>query len=263
MFLWLLTSRRWTGPRPINAYVIEHSEGVILFDTGQDRASVTDPDYFPGGIAEVLYERLAHFEIGPQETLTAGLGRLGYATGDVHTAILSHLHQDHIGGLGELSEAEIVVSQTEWDTLSSLRPELRGLMTRHIDLPGLRWNRINPAPSSDPIFSHFTGSHDLFGDGSLVLVPTPGHTPGSMSLLVRQPGHPPLLMVGDLTYDVHVFEEGHVPGVGSRRRLRAATAMVNKMREGMPDLVILPAHDPGAADRLAQATGQPFQALAG
>jgi len=89
MFWWLLTSRQWTGPGPINAYVIEHRDGVVLFDTGQDRASVTDPDYFPGGVAKVLYDRLARFEIAPEESLSAGLGRLGYATGDVHTAILS------------------------------------------------------------------------------------------------------------------------------------------------------------------------------
>jgi N-acyl homoserine lactone hydrolase len=263
MFLWLLTSRQWTDPRPINAYVIEHRDGVVLFDTGQDRASVTDPEYFPGGITKVLYDRLARFEIGPQETLSAGLDRLGYATSDVHTAVLSHLHQDHIGGLGELGQSDIVVSQLEWDTLSGPRPELRGLMTRHIDLPGLRWKRITPAPTGDPILSPLAGSHDLFSDGSLVLLPTPGHTPGSISLLVRQAGHPPLLMVGDLTYDVHVFEEGHVPGVGIRRRLREATAMVNKLRERMPDLVILPAHDPGAEQRLAQATGQPPVSLAG
>ena len=87
-----------------------------------------------------------------------------------------------------------------------------GPLDTHIDLPGSRWNRIAPAPTDDPSLSAFARSHDLFGDGSLVLVPTPGHTPGSMSLLVRQAGHPPLLMVGDLTYDVHVFEDGHVPG---------------------------------------------------
>ncbi len=255
MFWWLLTSRQWTGPRPINAYVIEHRDGVVLFDTGQDRASVTEPDYFPGGIAKVLYDRLARFEIDPQETLSAGLDRLGYAVGDVNTAVLSHLHQDHIGGLGELGGAEIVVRQTEWDTLSSLRPELRGLMTRHIDLPGLHWKRIAPAPSADPVLSAFAVSHDLFGDGSLVLVPTPGHTPGSMSLLVRRPEYPPLLMVGDLTYDVHVFDDDHVPGVGNRRRLRNTSAMVKSMRRKLPDLVILPAHDPGAADRLTRAVG--------
>jgi N-acyl homoserine lactone hydrolase len=256
MLWWLLTSRQWTEPRPINAYVIEHRDGVVLFDTGQDRASVTEPDYFPGGIAKVLYDRLARFEIGPEETLTAGLGGLGYSPGDVRTAVLSHLHQDHIGGLGELGQADIVVSQTEWDTLSHPRPELRGLLARHIDLPGLHWHRIEPEPTDDPSLSPFAGSHDLFGDGSLVLLPTPGHTPGSLSLLVRQGGLPPLMMVGDLTYDVHHFDHGRVPGVGRRRRLRDATALVNTMRQRTPDLVILPAHDPGAADRLARATGQ-------
>jgi hypothetical protein len=63
-------------------------------------------------------------------------------------------------------------------------------------------------------------------------------------------------MVGDVTYDAHLLEAGHVPGVGSRRRLREATAMINTMRRQYPGLVILPAHDPGAAGRLAQATGQ-------
>ena len=174
---WLLASRRWTGPRPINAYVIEHRDGLVLFDTGQDRASVTDPGYFPGGMTGVLYERLARFEISPDETLTAGLGRLGYAAGDVKTAVISHLHQDHIGGLAELSDADIVVSQAEWDTLSSPLPELRGLMRRHIDLPGLRWRRIEPEPTGDPELAPFLACHDLFGDGSLVLLPTPGHTP--------------------------------------------------------------------------------------
>jgi N-acyl homoserine lactone hydrolase len=71
------------------------------------------------------------------------------------------------------------------------------------------------------------------------------------------------MMVGDLTYDVHLFEHGHVPGVGKRRQLQEATAMVNKMRERMPDLVVLAAHDPGAADRLAQATGQAPLPVAG
>ena len=253
---WLLASRRWTGPRPINAYVIEHRDGLVLFDTGQDRASVTDPGYFPGAITGVLYGRLARFEISPQQTLSAGLDRLGYAAGDVRIAVLSHLHQDHIGGLAELSHADIMVSQAEWDTLSSPLPEMRGLMRRHIDLPGLRWQRIEPELTGDPDLAPFQACHDLFGDGSLVLLPTPGHTPGSMSLLVRRPGRPPMMMVGDLTYDAHLLQIGHVPGVGSRHRLREASAMINTMRQRDPGLVILPAHDPEAASRLAQATGQ-------
>ncbi len=66
-----------------------------------------------------------------------------------------------------------------------------------------------------------------------------------MSLLVRRPGLPPLIMVGDVTCNAHLLETGHVAGVGSRRRLPEATAMVDQMRQGSPELVILAAHDPG------------------
>ena len=111
------TSRTAPGPRPrprpVNAYLIDHRDGLVLFDTGPDRASVTDPAHFPGGMTKVLYDRLAQFEISPQETLSAGLDRLGYAISDVRTAVISHLHQDRFGGLAELGQAEIVVSQTD------------------------------------------------------------------------------------------------------------------------------------------------------
>jgi hypothetical protein len=63
LYWWLLTSREWTPPRPVNVYVIEHAKGLILFDTGQDRASVTDETYFPGGLTGHLYHRLARFDI--------------------------------------------------------------------------------------------------------------------------------------------------------------------------------------------------------
>src|SRR5215204_1824770 len=101
-YVWLFTSRRWTAPRPINVYVIEHRDGLVLFDTGQDRATVMDPYYFPGGPAGILYDRLARFHIGPDETLSARLRGLDLDIADVRTAVLSHLHQDHIGGLPEL-----------------------------------------------------------------------------------------------------------------------------------------------------------------
>jgi glyoxylase-like metal-dependent hydrolase (beta-lactamase superfamily II) len=250
-YLWLATSRRWTEPRPINTYVIEHRDGLVLFDTGQDRASVTDPAYFPGGLTGVIYDRLARFDIGPDQTLTRQLAALGHRVGDVHSAVLSHLHQDHIGGLPELRHAEIIVSADEWSSARRLMAAPRGYLRAHIDLTGLRWNRVHPQPLGDADLAPFTAGHDVFGDGSLVLLPTPGHTPGSMSLLVRRPGHVPLLMVGDLTYDADLLASGHVPGAGSRKRMRDAVAAVNALRRRWPGLTVLAAHDPTAAARLA------------
>ena len=249
---WLMTSRKWTDPRPINVYVIEHRDGLVLFDTGQDRASVTDPGYFPrSGLTGLIYRRLARFHIDPDQTLTARLAAIGHDIADVHTAVLSHLHQDHIGGLPELGHADLVLDQREWQSLRQPRPEMRGLLSKHIDLPGLRWRPVTPEPTDDPDLAPFTAAHDLFGDGSLVLLPTPGHTPGSLSMLVRQAGATPLLMVGDLTYDAYLMQDGLVPGLGDRALVRRSSRAVNTLRGRYPDLVMLPAHDPAAGARLS------------
>jgi len=120
-YVWLFTSRRWTAPRPINVYVIEHERGLVLFDTGQDRASVTEPDYFPGGLNGLVYSRLAKFDMGRTETLAAGLSSLGYNVADVSTAVISHLHQDHIGGLPMLGSADIVIGAEEWASTGRCR----------------------------------------------------------------------------------------------------------------------------------------------
>jgi glyoxylase-like metal-dependent hydrolase (beta-lactamase superfamily II) len=250
LYWWLLTSRRWTPPRPVNVYVIEHARGLILFDTGQDRASVTDGAYFPGGFTGYLYHRLARFDIGEQDTLTAQLATLGYPPADVGTAILSHLHEDHIGGLGELAGAQLLVSAAEWAELAKPGPELRGYLRRHIQLPGLAWRRVSPEPTRDPALAPFTASLDVMGDGSLILLPTPGHTAGSVSLLIRRVGRPPLLLAGDLTYGARILQRGQLPGVGSRRRLADTARKVLALQQQQPGLVVLPAHDPTAAQRL-------------
>ena len=255
---WLFTSRTWTAPRPINVYVIEHEKGLVLFDTGQDRHSVTDSDYFPGGMARLPYRRLARFEIEPNETLTAQLGGLGYAPGDVMVAVLSHLHQDHIGGLPELTGTRILVGAAEWASLDAPMPELNGLMRNHIRIPGLKWEQVEFGPLGDESLQPFESGHDLFGDGSLVLLPTPGHTPGSLSLLLRQDGLAPMLFVGDLTYDIHLFDDDHVPGVGRRRDLLASTQRVKALRDAQPGLIVAAAHDPGAADAVCKAVDVSF-----
>ena len=250
---WLLTSRTWTEPLPINVYVIEHKDGLVLFDTGQDRASVTDKNYFPRWPLRLAYDRLARFEIGEGDKLTAQLAGIGYDIADVTTVIVSHLHQDHIGGLGELAHARIFVSSDEWASLSLPRPAMRGLLTNHIDLPDLQWIRIEPTDLGTDALLPFTTGVDIFGDGSLLILPTPGHTPGSISLLVRRPGKLPLLLIGDLSYDNDHMERGEVPGSGDHHGMVESTDLVNQLRAKLPGLVVLAAHDPSAAGRLERA----------
>lgn len=253
---WILLSPTWGDWRPIHVFVIEHHDGLVLFDSGQDRASVTDPDYYPSSpVMRLVYRRLARFEIGPNETVSAQLAGLGYRAEDVGWVVLSHLHQDHIGGLRELTSARFVVSSTEWDAMAAPNAEVAGFLPRHTDLPGATWDRVTFEPTTDSALAPFTSAHDLLGDGSLVLLPTPGHTAGSMSMLVRGRAAP-LLLVGDLTYDVDAMRRGQVPGVGSRSVLQETSRRVLELERDSGGLAILPAHDRATAKRLAAAGGR-------
>jgi N-acyl homoserine lactone hydrolase len=249
---WLFTSRRWTRALPINVYVIEHERGLVLFDTGQDRRSVTDAGYFPGGIPGLIYRRLARFVIGEHETLTAGLERLGHRPEDVTTVVLSHLHQDHIGGIHELPNAQILVSAAELARSKAPRAALEGYLVRHLNDPQINWRPVEFDESRG--IAAFSRAHDVFGDGSLTLLPTPGHTIGSLSMLVRRDGLAPLVLVGDLTYDVELLEAGEIPGLGPAAAVRDSSRRIRELQHDS-GAVVLAAHDPAARSLLEQSTG--------
>jgi len=253
---WILLSPTWDPWRPIHVFVIEHARGLVLFDAGQDLASVTDPDYYPASpLMRLIYRRLARFEMGPNETVTAQLRALGYRAEDVRWVVLSHLHQDHIGGLRELTGARFVVSAAEWQAMNAPNAEMAGFLPRHTDLPGATWDKVAFEATTDAALAPFTSAHDLVGDGALVLLPTPGHTAGSLSMLVRG-RDAPLLLVGDMTYDVDGMRRGLIPGLGSRATLHETAGRVLELERRLGGLAILPAHDSGAAARLVNAGGR-------
>ena len=247
---WALTSRRWIEV-PINVFVIEHARGTVLFDSGLDPAIATDPNYVSSRIGRFFLRRLSRCRISPDEGLGRKLGALGVAPASVRKVVISHLHWDHIGGIADVPEAELFVSKAEWAQLSLPHPERAWVFREHIELRGARWHEIDFTASDDPLLVPFGGSHDLMGDGSLAVLPTPGHTPGSLSLLVQVAGRPPILLIGDLAYDTGMLLRDELPGTGDPAGLRASYAKVRALKQELPDLVILPAHDPSSAERLA------------
>jgi glyoxylase-like metal-dependent hydrolase (beta-lactamase superfamily II) len=251
--LWMLTSRRWL-PLPINVYVIQHADGLVLFDTGQNRAVTTDPAYYPDGLTGFIFRQLFRFHIGSEDRLSRQLEAAGYSAGDVRKAVISHLHFDHVGGISEIPQADLLVSFEEWECLDRPHPERRAIFGREIDIPGAKWQRVAWVPSNDPSLAPFTDSFDLMGDGSLILLPTPGHTAGSLSMLVRRGDASPLLLIGDLAYAVELLQQRQVPGAGEKEQLLDTYAKVLALKERIPGLIILASHDPQASGRLRVVT---------
>ena len=250
---WVLTSRSWVKA-PIHAFAIEHRDGLVLFDTGVDPALVSNPDYIDSPIGRFILKKVFRFHIGPGDALDKQLEAIGLAPTDVRKVVTSHLHFDHIGGIAHVPQAQLLVSREEWQQLAAPHPEREWLLREHIELPGANWQPVEFMPTDNPLLAPFGGCYDCMGDGSMVLLPTPGHSPGSMSMLVRSSGLPPLLFVGDLTYELESLDKDQVPGIGDAEQLRNTFSKIRELRTALPDLVVLPSHDPLAKESLAAAT---------
>lgn len=252
---WVLTSQSWVG-LPISVFLIEHKDGLVLFDTGLDPTIATDPSYISQAIGRFLLKRIFRFEIGPEDRLDAVLGAHGFDAGDIRKAIISHLHFDHIGGLSHIPQAELLVSNEEWAQLSEPNPEREWILREHIELPDAKWTQIDFQAGDDFLSALFGGSYDVMGDGSLVLLPTPGHTPGSMSLLVRSMLGPPILLIGDLAYYANAIMNDRIPGTGNAKQLRESYAKLRQLKTQIPDLLIVPSHDDESIAELKLALDQ-------
>jgi glyoxylase-like metal-dependent hydrolase (beta-lactamase superfamily II) len=166
---------------PVYAYVVEHPGGLCLFDTGQT-ARAAEPGYLPRWHP---FLRLARFELDPEDEAAAQVDPL-----DVRWVVLSHLHTDHVGGLAPFVTAEVLVSRVEWDRARGVAGRFRGYIPQHWP-EGLEPTLVD---YGDPPNGPFPGCFDVAGDGELLLIPTPGHTPGHMALLTDS-----VLLVGDMS----------------------------------------------------------------
>lgn len=252
---WVLFGRSWVE-LPLQAFLIEHRDGLVLFDTGIDPSIQSDRSYIKQAIGRFLLPRIFRFHLKASDRIDHALASAGVAPSDIQTAIISHLHFDHVGGIAQLPQADLLVSAREWAILSASHPEREWILREHIEIPAAKWRQITFQPSDDPLFDGFDGIHDVAGDGTLILLPTPGHTVGSMSMLIRQEGWDPIILVGDLTYEAELLGRDIVPGTGDRDTLLASFAKVRRLKQRLPDLTIVASHDFAADECVSHATGR-------
>ena len=250
---WVFFGRRWVD-LPLQAFLIVHRDGLVLFDTGIDPAVQLDSSYIKQAIGRFLLPRIFRLHLNAEDRIDHVLRKSGASPEEIKTAVISHLDFDHVGGIRHIPQADLLVSEEEWSILAEPHPEQDWILREHIEIPSAKWQQISFAPTDDPLFEGFDGIHDVAGDGSMILLPTPGHTKGSISMLIRQVDWDPILLVADLTYEVALMEKDVVPGVGDRPKLLASYAKVRKLKERLPNLAIVPSHDFGASEFIDQAT---------
>jgi N-acyl homoserine lactone hydrolase len=236
----IFTDRNWTDWLPIYAWVIDHSDGVIVVDTGQGAHLLdTGKSLHPYIRWEAAFRIDREAEIGPQ------LRALGIGPRDVKRVVLTHLHMDHDGGLEHFPHSEILVAPGEFRAASGWAGRVRGYLPN-------RWpSWFDPAPlnlATEP-FGPFAASTRLTEAGDVVAVATPGHTASHISVLA-QDEETTFFLAGDTSYNEHLMLAGKVDGVSADERISGATLHAIKSFTQSRPTVYLPTHDPQSGLRL-------------
>jgi len=166
-----------------NCYLIKHAQGWMLWDTGIPDAVAAMPNGLaPADPKAVFWHR--------PKTLAAQLDQLGVKPSDIKVIAVSHTHPDHIGNVEMFPAAMLYVQKAEYD-----------------------WPGANNAPRFKPEHpvTKLDGDRDVFGDGSVIILSTPGHTPGHQSLLVKLPHTGAVVLSGDAVHFRSNWDNRGVP----------------------------------------------------
>jgi glyoxylase-like metal-dependent hydrolase (beta-lactamase superfamily II) len=209
---------------PVPSYLVTHPKGRVLFDTGLHAATLEDPVQH---IGEML-ARYHEFDFHAGEEIGARLSAFGVDPASIDFVINSHLHFDHCGGNAQLPNADILIQRRELEFARGAQ-NTRGYLLSDWDT-GQRVRALD-------------GEHDLFGDGTVVCLPTYGHTPGHQSLRVQTETGGAFVLCGDACYLRDSLEKLRLPGVIADKE--AALAVFHRLRDMQArGMTIMYGHDP-------------------
>jgi N-acyl homoserine lactone hydrolase len=205
-----------------SCYLVKHGNDYLVWDTGNPAASGSAPA--PTAPSSSLVEQLARLHLNPQQITFVGI---------------SHYHGDHVGQVASFPQATLLIGKGDWEALNAPTPN-----------PG-----VNPAN-----FSHWIsgggkvepviGDKDVFGDGSVIMLNTPGHTPGHHSLLVKLKDKGNVLITGDLAHFRENYDSNGVPTFNtSRAETLASLDRFKQLATNLKATVIIQ-HDARDIDKL-------------
>jgi N-acyl homoserine lactone hydrolase len=224
---------------PVPAFLVEHpGVGPMLIDTGFHPSVAAKPQANLGRLALVTFKDL---QMKPEQAVAAQLRARGIEPSAVKVVVMTHLHIDHASAISEFPGATFVVSSAEW-AAASRGGQLHGYVKRQFD-HGFDWRLLDFEGADAESFSGFARSFDLFGDGSVRTVYTPGHTLGHTSVVLRT-ARGEVLIAADAIYLRRTLRDSHLPYRTEDEHLfRRSLREIRQYATETPDALIVPGHD--------------------
>lgn len=224
--------------RPVPAYLAHHpGVGPILVDTGLHPSIVRD------GRDNLGRSSSPHYRVEEGRDIVSQLRERGVAPADVAVVVLTHLHEDHASAIEAFPEALFIVSTTEWEAATARRlPQLHGYRPSHYDF-AFNYRTVDFDADFIESYGPFGRTFDLFGDGSVRLAYTPGHSAGHMSVILRLPRRD-FVVVGDAAYDWRQFQgEAEPLMIEDEHNWRRSLRELQAFRRSFPYALMVPGHD--------------------
>lgn len=204
-----------------SCYLIRHGEDLMIWDTGYPATSKTDPKSAMAMPATIL-DQLATLGVDPTKVARVGI---------------SHYHADHIGQARDFPGATLTIGASDWAALKDGAPGVDPKPLAHWVSGGGKVDAVK-------------GDRDIYGDGSVVMLDTPGHTPGHHSLLVRLKTKGPVLLTGDLAHFTANYAANGVPRFNTNRAdTLASFDRFKKMAAALKATVVIQ-HEPADIAKL-------------